>query len=511
MSTAHRVAKNTLFLYVRMAVSILVNIFTTRILLQALGVSDYGLYNVVGGAIAMLGFLSSSMSAATQRFISYAEGEGKADRIVSIFNNSVLIHRYLALAVVLLLAAGGLIFFNGVLNIPAGRETAAIFVYGCLLFSAVYSITIVPYDALLNAHENMRYYSLLGIADVIFKLIIALIVLFLDTERLILYAILMAAEAWLLRYLTKAYCLRHYSESRSLDLRRYRDPSSIRSMLSFAAWNLTSTASSMISLFGIGIVVNHYFGTTANAAMGVATQVSGVLMAVGSNMLKAITPVMVKKEGAHDRQQMLNISYIGSRFNYLLYAFFGIPLLFWLHTLLNLWLTVVPDWTIIFCAIAIINAIVESLTVFLHQTIMAEGNIRNYNIAYSVCNILPILLSILVYALFNLAPYWAMIFWGIFKAVFGGLVKLYYCKRNIGLSLTAFNKFVTLPCMYVTVICVVISYLVSQIPAPNTILSLGYLLSIYLLSVPFYWFIALQKSERQQIKSMIPSFGVFRR
>ena len=156
MSTSQRVIKNTLWLYLRMGTSILVNIFTTRILLQALGASDYGLYNVVGGAISILGFLTASMSSSTQRFISYAEGEGNLDDVKEIFNNALAAHYGVALISGFILALSGFIFFNGVLNIPEGRETVAITIYLCMIISTVFSITVVPYDALLNAHENMK-------------------------------------------------------------------------------------------------------------------------------------------------------------------------------------------------------------------------------------------------------------------------------------------------------------------------------------------------------------------
>ena len=435
MSTAQRVIKNTIWLYVRMAASIFVNVFTTRILLQALGASDYGLYNVVGGAIAMLGFLSSSMSTATQRFISYAQGQGSQDRVKEIFNNAQIVHYGLAVITVVLLTAAAFIFFNGVLNIPPGREMVARGVYACVVFSTVFSITIVPYDATLNAHENMRFYSIAGIFDVIFKFLIAIIVLYVDGERLLLYAILMVLESWLLRLITKYYCTRHYEECRRPELRKYFSRDTVRQMTSFAGWNLANIATLMLSLFGMTLVVNHFFGTEINAALGVATQLSGVLMAVSMNMIKAITPVLVKKEGGRQREQMLQITYVSCKFSYLLFSFFCIPVIFFIQPILDLWLHDVPAWTDVFCQLLLISTLVDQVTIFLFQSLQAEGHIKQYSLVKSFINILPIIISILMFALYDFEPYWALVNHMVGKGVLGGMLNLHYARKNIGLSI----------------------------------------------------------------------------
>jgi O-antigen/teichoic acid export membrane protein len=325
MSNSKKVVTNTLFLYIRTIVSLMVSVFTTRILLHALGASDYGLYNVIGGAISMLGFLIASMSSATQRFLSYAEGAGDRNKIIVYLNNSILIHYGLALFMILVFAVSALFFFNGVLNIPEGRHGAAIIIYICMLVSTVFSITIVPYDAEINAHENMLFYSVLGIIDVMFKLSIALAVLYFHSDKLIFYSVLMAAESFVLRYICQQYCKRHYSECRHINLRKYYNKKIVKELTSFAGWNLSNVATGMLALYGMNIVINHYFGTGVNAAMGIATQLSGVMMGVSMNMIKAITPVLVKAEGGKQRQRMLDISYVSCKFSYLLFSFACLP------------------------------------------------------------------------------------------------------------------------------------------------------------------------------------------
>ncbi len=503
MSTSQRVIKNTLWLYLRMGTSILVNIFTTRILLQALGVSDYGLYNVVGGAISILGFLTASMSSSTQRFISYAEGKGNFDDVKVIFNNALAAHYGVALISGFILALSGFIFFNGVLNIPSGRETVAITIYLCMIISTVFSITVVPYDALLNAHENMKFYSIVGIMDVFFKLTIAGIVFFSRTDKLMLYGILMAVESWLVRLITRQYCILHYAESQNVAIRTYLKIDKLKEMFSFAGWNMANIASGVISLYGMSIVVNHFFGTTLNAALGIATQLSGVMMGVSMNMQKAITPVLAKKEGGHHREQTIEITYIGCKFSFLLFSFFCIPTLFFIDRILELWLNDVPDWTALFCCILICSSLVEQLFLLLYQTIIAHGEIKQYNIVRSIFNILPILISVVMLECQNFPPYIVLINWLIFYSFFGGLVNLHYAKKNVGLSIRTFFYRVIGVGLKITIIACVLNYILLLLQKSLTIEPMVLYLLSMILSIPLYWNVCLTMHERSVLSNFI--------
>ena len=486
-----------MFLYVRMVISILVNVFTTRLLLDALGASDYGLYNVVGGAIAMMGFLTASMSSATQRFISYAEGEGNVERVKEVFINAQILHYGLALISIVLLVSVGFVFFNGVLNIPSGREQIAVFVYGCLVFSTVFSITVVPYDAVLNAHENMKVYSVIGIVDVLLKFAIAFAVYYYKADRLIFYALLMALESWLLRSITQFYCKKHYDECRKTALKKYYAKDMIRSMASFAGWNMVNVACGMISLFGMNLVVNHFFGTKVNAALGIATQLSGVLMTVSTNMIKALTPVLVKKEGQHNHKQVLDITYVGCKFSFLLFSFFCIPILFYLNPILRLWLHTVPDWTNIFCGLLIVGTLIEQLTVFIYQAISAQGEIREYSVVKGVIYLFPIVSSIIMFMLDNFSPYWALLNWILYKMVIGGIANIYYGYKKVGLSLRQYIGKALFPCFLVVILTggVAIGIHVLLI---NTFWGWNFLLCM-LLSIPIYYTFGLTSKEKKII------------
>lgn len=502
MSTANRVIKNTMYLYIRMGASIIVSIFTTRILLQALGASDYGLYNVVAGALSMLGFLSASMSSATQRYISYAEGEGKPNRIKQILNTAIFLHWVLAGIVCILFIIAGFVFFNGVLNIPDGRVSVAIFVYGCLIFSTVFSITITPYDAVLNAHENMLYYSILGIIDVILKLLIAIAILFASWDKLLFYGLLMAVESWLMRTITKFYCIRSYQECKDINWRKYSNRDSLKEMSSFAGWNMLNISSGMISLYGMNIVINHYFGTLLNAAMGIANQLAGVMLGVSSNMTKAMTPVLVKNEGAHDREKMLSITFIGCKFSFLLFSVFCIPIFFFMPFILDIWLKDVPEWTLLFCRLMIISCLIDQLFVFLYQAIQAQGDVKNYNIIRSVVNILPILITIMLYEM-GWKPYWVILNWIIFKVICGGLINLYFTWSTVNLSVISWIKNVFIPCITGAFLSCIICYLFKQIPSSSVLSNFSLLMFAFILCLPIYWMIAISKQEKIIVTSLI--------
>lgn len=503
MSIANRVIKNTMFLYIRMGVSIIFSFFTTRILLNSLGASDYGLYNVVAGALSMLGFLSASMSSTTQRFISYAEGEGNADKIKEIFNNAVFLHKLIALVATVFFVIAGFIFFNGALNIPEGRTTIAICVYGCMIFSTVFAIIIVPYDAVLNAHENMKYYSILGIADVLIKFAIALIVMWMKSiDQLLFYGILMAFESWLFRFITQRYCVQHYPETQEINRKLYVKKETLKEMTSFAGWNMLNISTGMISLYGINLVINHFFGTLLNAALGIANQLAGVLMGVSGNMTKALTPVLVKSEGCQDRDKMIQISIVGCKYSYILFSFFCLPTIFCLKPLLTLWLMDVPEWTELFCLLMLVSALIEQMTMFLYQSINAQGNVRNFSIVRSVLNILPIVVMIFEFQL-CFPPYHALLDWIIFKITLGGFANICYAYHNFDFPVFGFVKNVVLPCLSVTILVCGICFFIRPQQFETTFGVIFRFLAMLTLSAPLYYIIAVTKTEKQVIKSLV--------
>lgn len=285
-STANRIIKNTGFLYAKMGITMFISLYTTRLILNSLGASDFGIFNIVGGSIAMLGFLNAAMASATQRFMSYSEGEGNKEKQKSIFNVSFILHLVISFIIAILLIIAGYFFFNGILNIPEGRIFAAQVIYASLIVSTMFTVMNVPYDAVMNAHENMKYYAIVGIFESLLKLIVAFICVYSTSDKLIVYGSLMACIPLITLTIMRIYCHRHYEECR-IDPKKYWNKAIMKDMTSFAGWIFLSTSSSMIGQYGLGVIINHFFGALLNAAQGITNQINGQILTLSNNFIKA--------------------------------------------------------------------------------------------------------------------------------------------------------------------------------------------------------------------------------
>lgn len=427
-----------------------VSLYTTRLLLNSLGASDFGIFNVVGGAIAMLGFLNAAMAGATQRFMSIAEGEGKPEKKKNIFNISIILHLAIAIILGLVLLLAGYFFFNGILNIPTDRMYAAKVVYGSMVISTMFTVMTVPYDAVLNARENMLYYAIVGIVESFLKLAIAFIVVYALQDKLIIYGVLMAVVSLLVMLIMRIYCHRRYEEC-TIAPRLYWDKSLMKEMTGFAGWNLLNNASGMISQYGLSIVLNSFFGTILNAAQGIANQISGQLMVFSNTMIKAVTPVIAKSEGAGERDKMLNTSLLSAKYSFLLLAFFAIPFLLETPYILRIWLKNVPEWAVVFVRLQLIRSLTEQLTIMVGRTVEVQGDIKVYSAVRSFLNILPIILTYLFFS-FGFPPYYLYIVWILAGGILGGGIAVYFAKLKCGLRYGDFLRIVLLPCVVVTLV-----------------------------------------------------------
>lgn len=432
MSTANRVIKNTGYLYAKMGITMFVSLYTTRLILNGLGASDFGIFNIVGGAIAMLGFLNAAMASATQRFMSYAEGEGNKEKQKYIFNISIVLHAAIALIVGLVLVGAGWFFFNGILTIPDNRVFAAEIVYASLIVSTMFTVMSVPYDAVLNAHENMKYYALVGILESFLKLAVAFACVYATSDKLIVYGVLMACIPFVTLSIMRIYCHRHYEEC-ILAPRRYYSQALMKEMTGFAGWNLLGVASNMVGNYGQGIVLNHFFGTLLNAALGIANQLNGLLLVFSNNMLKAVNPVIMKSEGAGQREQMVTQATSACKLSFFMLAIFAIPAIAEMPYILRIWLGAVPAWAIVFSQFQLIRTLLEQISIAYGSAINSEGHISNYNKVMTAINILPIFLICILFK-WGHFPLTMLIvnicIWGILF----GLARFYFMKHNCGMG-----------------------------------------------------------------------------
>lgn len=501
MNTSERILKNTGYLYVKMAITVFISLYTTRLILNALGASDFGIFGVVGGVITMLGFLNGAMASATQRFMSYSQGEGDKERLKYIFNNSLVLHWLIAVCVCFLLEIAALAFFDGILNIPSSRLDAAKWVYHFMVISTIFTVISVPYDAAINAHENMLYYSVVGIIESVLKLAIAFWVVYTSADKLIIYGLLMTLLSVFLLIIKQVYCQIKYEECK-IQLGCYFSKSVMREMTGFAGWNFVGAAGSLLGNCGGDIVVNHYFGTSINAAQNVGSQLRGQMLAFSNNMLKALTPVIVKKEGAGDHQSMLKYSMTGSKLSFLIFALIAVPFIVETPFILKVWLKNVPEWTVCFSRFQMIIALMEQLTITLGTTLAATGKIKQFNILGSLARFLPLFIYIPLFA-FGAQPYWLYV---VMLINFGFIINgytIYQCKKHCGLSVTMFCRKVLYPCCF----CSLLACMVGGIPTlafseswGRCIISICLTLCVYVISA---YCVGFNKEEKKIINSVL--------
>lgn len=501
MSTATRIIKNSGFLYIRMIVSVIVGLYSTRLILASLGASDFGVFNIVGGAIAMLGFLNVTMTNATQRYMSFAEGEGNLENKRKVFNVSMILHALVAFITIIVLLIAMIPLFNGILNILPERVFAAKVIYLSLVISTAFTIVNVPYDAVMNAHENMLYYSIIGIMESILKLLIAFACVYISCDKLILYGILMAITPLITLSIMKFYCHHKYSECR-YSLIKYWDKALVKSIASYYGWNFLTAISSLISSYGGSLVMNHFFGTIVNAAQGIANQVNGQLASMSSNLIKAVNPVITKKAGSKDIESMNKITLASSKYSTLLIVVFAIPFVFEMPYILNLWLKNVPEWTSIFCCCQLIITIVCQMAGSTATAIYAQGKIKWYAIYKTIMNLSPILVTYCAYALGG-APYWFYIIMITIWAIGGDIVIIYYGKKTCGITYCSFFYEIIWP-IIVVVICMSLGAILINLCLPESCLRLFVCTSIT--TILFFlaiWNIGMNNKERNSIREIL--------
>lgn len=497
MSTTLRVIKNTSYLYIKMALTIFISLYTTRIILEVLGTSDFGIYNIIGGAIVLLGFLNSTMANATQRFMSYAEGKRDLLNKKKVFNVSLALHIAVAIATVVLLSFAALFFFNGVLNIPPSRIFAAKVIYFSMLVSTAFTILNVPYDAVMNAHENMLYYSLIGVLDSVLRLIVALFCIYTSHDKLIIYGILIASIPFITLSITKVYCHKKYEEC-VISIYKYWDLSMAKQITSFFSWNFLTAISSIASFYGMGIVLNHFFGTLLNAAQGIANQINGQMSNLSLNLMKAVNPIIVKRAGSNDIGAMNRATLLSGKFSTLLIVLFAIPFILEINYILQLWLVNVPQWTPLFCSMQLIVTIICQMASSSSTAIYAEGHIKWYAIYKSIMNALPVILAFFVFYL-GAAPYWSYIFMILIWAIGGDVVIVYYSHKQCAQKKRDFLFCVVLPVVEIVSLMLAGGLIVKIMMKPCFVRLVLTCVSTSFLFFISVWLLALNKLQRKML------------
>ena len=404
MGNNRRIAKNTLLLYFRMLLTIAVGLYTSRVVLNTLGVSDYGVYTVVGRIVAMLSFLMAALTAASQRFISFELGRGDQQRLKQIFCTSVTIHAVLAVIIFVVAETVGLWFVNTHLNIDPSRMTAANWVYQCSIFTFMLTVVSVPYNSCIVAHEHMDAFAYISILEVALKLLIVYLLLLINYDKLIIYGVLVLVVALVVRLTYGIYCKRHFDEC------TYHfsfDKSLFREMFSFAGWSVVGNLGFSFKDQVANVILNLFFGTVVNAARGVALQVNGIISGFSTNFMMALNPQITKQYAAGNTAESVRLVYAGCRYSFFLLAFISIPVMINLDYLLKLWLGIVPEYTSTFLLLALISALINSMSQPLVTALHATGNIKFFQILICIIMLCELPLAYLI-LFFGGKPYMAM-------------------------------------------------------------------------------------------------------
>ena len=372
-SNNKRIAKNTIFLFVRMFLTMGVTLYTSRVVLNTLGVEDYGVYNIVGGIVTLFGFFNGAMTSATQRFLAFDIGKNDLQQLKKTFNATLNIHICISILVLILAETIGLWFINNKLNLPLDRMVSVNWVYQFSVFTFLLGIIQVPYDALIVAREKMDIYAYMSIIEVFLKLGIVYVLIVFAFDKLILYAGLLFLASFIVRMGHQQYCRWRYKES---EYQFYFDKAFYKVLLAYSGWNLFGNIAGVARGQGTNILLNLFFGTVLNAAYGISMQVQGTVQTFVTNFQMAVNPQIIKSYAAGNNEQCLKLIFQSAKFSYFLMFLITFPIICNVDYILELWLKNPPKYTAVFVSLCLINLLIECISGPLMIGAQATGSIK---------------------------------------------------------------------------------------------------------------------------------------
>lgn len=499
MSSTKNIAKNSLFLYLRMFLNMGVGLFTAGIVLNTLGISDYGIYNIVGGFVSMFGFLNASMSTATRRFLSFDIGKNDTEQLRKTFSTTVTIHIAIALLIVLALETFGLWYINHKLNVPADRLDAVNIVFQFSVLSAFFGIIQVPYNALITAHERFNVYTYISFLELAFKLVILYLLIHIQHDKLILYAVMLFISSFIIRMVYRIYCRRNFPESR---YQFYYDKNYFKTLIAFTGWNLFGEIASLARGQGNNLLLNIFFGTVMNAAYGVTTMLQGVVTNFVSNFQVAVNPQIIKSFSSGNKERSFKLMFQSSKFSFGLMLMMIAPILASLKFILDIWLKNYPQQSLLFIHIALFTVLVDTLSNPLMMGLQATGNIKMYQAVVGTLVFLNLPVS---YILIRITNQPQMVFMTALVLAFIALwFRLYFLKRNMKFPVNLFVKEVLFKVVILGVAILLIWFGVSQIDIDNKWILFFVKSGVLFFSAGFLAYLILfNATEKGNIKGMI--------
>ncbi|HXD92363.1 MAG TPA: MATE family efflux transporter [Bacteroidia bacterium] len=493
---------NTLILYIRMLITVGISLYSTRLVLNALGAKDFGIYNLIAGIVSMMAFVNLSMTTATQRYLSFHQGKNDPNMQKKVFSNSLLLHLLIGTAVILALEVGGPFFFSGFLKIPMERIDAAKIIYHYMVISIFITIISSPFTGILMAHENMLWVAVVNIVEVLLRLSVAVYMYKIHTDVLIFYGWTMVGVSAISTLMYIVFCFKEYKEC-TFRMAGNFDRPLIKELSSFAGWNLFGAACGVGRAEAIAVILNIFFGTVINAAYGIANQVSNQMKFFSASLLRAMDPQIMKSEGAQNRKRMLRLSMLASKYGFFLLAFISIPCIFEMPLILKFWLKNVPDYTIVFCRLTLIAIMANQLTIGLQSGLQATGKIKAYQAVVGSIQLLNPLIAFLLLKIGS--PAYSVLISIIAIELVACVFRIYFLKKLAGMSVKEYFKMVLLreliPVFTAVLTCVLI---VSFVHMPyRFLLTISVSATLFIIAV---YFTGMEDDEKGHLKVLKEGF-----
>lgn len=438
MKAAERVIVNTAVQYIKTVIGLVLSLYSTRLILSALGIDDYGIYTLIGGVVSLLSFVVNALVISTQRFLSYNAGK---DNLKIIFSNSLLIHIALGIVFFLLMEILSPLILNNLLDIPADRQSAAVYVFQAVIIMVLLSFITSPFKALLISHENIVYVSAIDLLDAILKFLIAMSLHNVDCDRLVLYSFLLCSVNLLNLIAFSIYDFFKYDEC-VMPRIHHIDKTYIYEMISFTSWTTFNVLCITGRTQGISIIINRFFSLAINTAYGLALQVSSALAFLSQSIRNALNPQIMKAEGMGDRAKMLYLAELESKFCLLLMGIVLVPCLFEMESLVKLWLKEVPDYSVAFCRALIVANIIDQITIGLDAANQAYGKIKLYSLivnSIKLMTIIAVLIALKFY--YNISV--VLVCFILFEFI-SAVIRLIILKYQIDLNVLSYIRNVIL-------------------------------------------------------------------
>lgn len=498
MKSSTRVIVNTTVQYVKTFVNIILTLFSARLILEALGVTDFGLYSLLAGVTSMLAFATNALASTTQRFLSYHQGKSSVEKQKDIFANSFYIQLFLGLVTLVVLLALTPFLFDGVLNIPIERVLAAQWTYVIVAIMLFVTFLCTPFRAMLISHENIVYITVIDVVDGFLKVALAIALFHIGYDRLIGYAVFLLSIQFFNLFAIAIYAIRKYEECSIPSIKRVHKKY-IEDIASYAGWNIYSIGCVMGRTQGIALLINRFLGPAVNAAYGLGFQIAGYVNFMSESLMNAVRPQIVRAEGEGDRERMLWLSEVASKFSFYLLSCLAVPCIFEMDTLLSLWLGNTPDYAVLFCRMVLVASIVDTLTCGLGLANQAIGNIKQYSLAVNSVKLLTLPI-VLVSMEIGLPIYCVAICYVVFEFLCA-MIRLPFVRKTGGLNISKFirNVFVKefLPFVFFLLVIIVLSSCFNS--------DYSFVIT-FAISIPLYviiiYLLGLTKSERLVINKL---------